>query len=106
MIKVLNEDKAKPYLGDEQFTLIGSLLQRVLNLVRDVKTKSQKSLLGLKKNLNVDEEDLERVKEELAKQCEASTFVMEISGQLVLNFGAQVATMVKSNFLNYFAINL
>lgn len=62
--------------------------------------------MGLKKNLDIDEEDLERVKEELAKQCEASTFVMEISGQLVLRFGPQVAGMVKSNFLNYFAINL
>lgn len=40
MLKVLNEDKAKPYLSDEQFTVIGALLQKVLNVVREVKTQS------------------------------------------------------------------
>lgn len=54
----------------------------------------------------MDEEDLERVKEEIAKICEASTYVMEISGQLVTNFGEAVAATVKANWLNYFAMNL
>ena len=54
----------------------------------------------------MDEEDLERVKEEIAKICEASTYVMEISGQLVTNFGEAVASTVKGNWLNYFAMNL
>lgn len=54
----------------------------------------------------MDEEDLERVKEEIAKICEASTYVMEISGQLVTNFGEAVAATVKGNWLNYFAMNL
>jgi len=31
---------------------------------------------------------------------------MEISGQLVVNFGESVHNMVKTHFLNYFAINL
>lgn len=31
---------------------------------------------------------------------------MEISGQLNLNFKEATANMVKSNFLNYFALNL
>ena len=54
----------------------------------------------------MDEEDLERVKEEIAKICEASTYVMEISGQLVTNFGQAVASTVKGHWLNYFATNL
>ena len=65
-----------------------------------------KSISGGKKNFDMDEEDLERVKEDLAKICEASTYVMEISGQLVLRFGETVANLVKTYFLNYFALNL
>ena len=80
MIKVLNEDKATNFMGDEQLNILGGLLQKVLNIVREVKTHSQKSILSMKKNLDLDEEDLDRVKQELSKQCEASTFVMEISG--------------------------
>jgi hypothetical protein len=86
--------------------VLGPLLNKVLNLVRDVKTNSQKSMAQIKKNLDMDEEDLERVMDELGKQCAASTYVMEISGQLVLNFGPKVTQMVKQNFLTYFAVNL
>jgi hypothetical protein len=32
------------------------------------------------KNLEFDEEDMENIKEEMAKICSASTYVMEISG--------------------------
>ncbi len=58
------------------------------------------------KNIEIDEEDEETFKENLAKISAASTYVMEISGQLVLNFKEQVANVVKQNFLNHFAINL
>lgn len=58
------------------------------------------------KTKDLDEEDIEVMKENLAKLTAPSTYIMEISGQLVLNFKEQVATMVKTNFLNYFALNL
>ena len=35
---------------------------------------------GKSKNIDMDEEDLERLRDELAKICGASTYVMEISG--------------------------
>jgi hypothetical protein len=108
MVKTLNENnkEAKNYMNDNHFNVLGPLLGKVLALVKDVKTASQKTLVGGKKNFDMDEEDLERVKEELAKVCEASTYVMEISGQLVLNFGPAATTLVKTHFLNYFAVNL
>lgn len=46
------------------------------------------------------------MKDNLCKLTAPSTYVMEISGQLVLNFGEVMAPLVKSNFLNYFALNL
>jgi hypothetical protein len=58
------------------------------------------------KNHEFDEEDVENMKENLAQLTAPSTYVMEISGQLVLNFGEMVGQMVKTNLLNYFALNL
>lgn len=58
------------------------------------------------KYLDRDEESEERFKEQMAKLSAPSTYVMEISGQLNLNFKEMTAPMVKSNLLNYFAMNL
>jgi hypothetical protein len=108
MIKSLNEDNKthKNYMNDQHFNQLGPLLGKVLAFVREEKTHAMKALQGGKKNFDIDEEDLERIKEEIAKICAPSTYVMEISGQLVLNFGSAVAPTVKTHFLNYFATNL
>ena len=108
MIKALNESNKvhKNYMNEQNFNVVGPLLGKILGLVRVAKDAATKQINGFKKNFDLDEEDFEKVKEELAKQCESSTYVMEISGQLVLNFGESIASMVKTHFLNYFAINL
>ena len=67
-------------MNESHFKVIGPLLGQVLNLVREAKTQTMKSLQGGKKNYDMDEEDMEQVKVELAKICGASTYVMEISG--------------------------
>jgi hypothetical protein len=59
-----------------------------------------------KSGFDIDEEDLDNIKVELSKVCEASSYVMEISGQLVLNYGEQVVPFVRDNIMNYFALNL
>ena len=80
MIKNLTENnkKNKNYMQETHFNVLGPILNKVLALVKEAKTASMKSLGN--KNLDIDEEDLENVKEELAKICGASTYVMEISG--------------------------
>jgi hypothetical protein len=75
-------------------------------LVKETKAASSKILQGGKKNFMLDEEDLEKIKEELGKVSRSATYIMECSGQLVLNFGPSVANMVKTHFLNFFALNL
>lgn len=106
MIKNLNENNktSKNYFNEAQLTTLGQLLNKLLNLVSEAK-KETVALLGSKK-LDLDEEDIEVMKENLAKLTAPSTYVMEISGQLVLNFKEIMATIVKTNFLNYFALNL
>lgn len=108
MTKVLNEDNkvSKNYMSEGHFNLLGPLLSKGLAIIKEAKAQTLKTISSGKKNFDIDEEDLERVKEELARICIASTYVMEISGQLVLNFKDAAAPMVKQHFLNYFALNL
>lgn len=106
MFKALNEAEEKNYLNEQHFAVMGPLLGKVLSIVKEAKAATMKSIQGGKKNFDLDEEDLERVKEELAKVCGAATYVMEISGQLVVGFGAQVAATVKNHWLNFFALSL
>eukprot|EP00347_Sterkiella_histriomuscorum_P001538 403371652 len=106
MIKNLNENNksSKNYFNESQLTALGQLLNKVLNLVSEAK-KETVALLSNKKH-DFDEEDIELMKENLSKLTAPSTYVMEISGQLVLNFKEIMANIVKTNFLNYFAMNL
>jgi hypothetical protein len=106
MMKNLNESNKvqKNYFSNDQLNALGMQLNKVLTLVSDAKKTTLSALNN--KNIEMDEEDEETFKETLAKISAASTYVMEISGQLVLNFKEQVADMVKSNFVNFFAMNL
>ena len=67
--------------------MIGPLFGKILNLVKETKAASSKILGGGKKNFVLDEEDMDKIKEELGKITRSSTYIMEVSGQLVLNFG-------------------
>lgn len=107
--KTLNEsntDAHKNYLSQTHFNGLGPLLKQVLELVQQAKQSTIKSMNQMKAGHELDEEDMDAIKLKLAKVCTASTYIMEVSGQLVLNFKEQVASMVKANFLNYFALNL
>jgi hypothetical protein len=69
MIKTLNEDNKshKNYLDNTHFNTLGPLLNKVLTQVRESKTNSMKSISGIKKNFDLDEEDMLKVREELSK---------------------------------------
>lgn len=84
--KTLNEENksAKNYMDEHSFSIIGPLLNSILELVKTAKNETIKTLNLKKAGLEVDDEDMEAIKIELAKICSASTYVMEISGQLVL----------------------
>lgn len=54
----------------------------------------------------MDEEDLDVIKEELSKVSRTSSYVMELSGQLVDIFKGAVEPVIKENCLNFFALAL
>lgn len=49
---------------------------------------------------------MDQLKEEMSKEFQAQTYVMEISGQLLLNFGKDAVPMSKTHFMNYYAKQL
>lgn len=80
MTKTLNENNKthKNYMTEDFFNTLGPILGKVLNLVSNAKKETINILNN--KNVDIDEEDVEVMKENLAKICAPSTFVMEISG--------------------------
>jgi hypothetical protein len=106
MTKTMNEQQPKTptYMEAEMFTKLGELMGKVLSLVSVAKKES--SSLVNQKNIVIDEEDLEVLKEQISKLTKPATYVMEISGQLCQGFKTLATTMVKENLLNYFAILL
>jgi hypothetical protein len=100
IIRGLNEKNTETvnYTTIDQMNALGQLMNKVLNLVTSAKAESMKLMNN--KHVEIDEEDLELLKEQMAKLSAASTYVMEISGQLNLNFKETTTDMVKSNLLN------
>lgn len=80
--KTMNETNKthKNYLDQNHFNILGPLLKKVLDLVKTAKTETLASINSKKSGLLIDEEDQETIRDELAKVCEASSYVMEISG--------------------------
>lgn len=80
MIKTLNEQQpSQPtYFTAEHIKGLVELLGQVLTQVSTVKKESG-SLLN-QKNIEIDEEDLEALKEQMTKLSKPATYVMEISG--------------------------
>ena len=60
-------------------------------------------LQASKANLEIDEEDMETIKEEFAKIGRLGSQTMELTGQLVEIFKDQAAEVVKTNSLSYWA---
>ena len=68
-----------------------------------VKSATKIVLSQKKKNFDLDEEDMEQIKEDLAKMTSVTTQVMELTGQLVEIFKDQAEPTVKAGAHAYFA---
>ena len=86
MTKTMNEQQPQQptYLDADSMRGLGELLGKVLTLVSAAKKESG-SLVN-QKNIEIDEEDLEALKEQMTKLSKPATYTMEISGQLCQGF--------------------
>ena len=79
----------RQFLSADQINALGPFIKGSLELVQEMKNAHQTLLSQTKGQLDLDEEDMEKIKEELAKLGKLATQTMELSGQLVEIFKDQ-----------------
>jgi hypothetical protein len=98
-LKALNEtnEVQRDFLSDQQIQEMGPVIKRTLDLVTALRMATKKVIENKKKNHEIDEEDIEKVKQDLAKVSDVACQVMELTGQLVEIFKNRAFEVVKNN---------
>lgn len=107
-LKALNEtnEVQRDFLSDQQIQELGPVIKRTLDLVTALRMATKKVIENKKKNHEIDEEDIEKVKQDLAKVSDVACQVMELTGQLVEIFKNRAFEVVKNNAQAFFANQL
>jgi hypothetical protein len=97
-LRALNKHNStrRDFLTQAQIEILGPLIKGTCDLVASVKSATKIVLGQTKKNYELDEEDIERIKEDLAKMTTVTSQVMELTGQLVEIFKDFAAATVKA----------
>jgi len=93
-------------LNDEQIAALGPILKDTLDLVAALKAAHRQVIQKTKSTYDIDEEDLEKIKEEMAEVGRVASQAMELSGQLVEKFGDRAFSAVDSSSKAYWATQL
>jgi len=93
------------YLTPNEIAEFAATMGAALKIIKATKDQSE-AVLRSKFGADLDEEDQEKITEELAKLCRASTEIMEASGQLSFAFKDRAAPHIKGHLMDYFAANL
>lgn len=70
----------RQFITQEQVASLGPIIKRTLDLVTALRGATKKVIESKKRNHEIDEEDLERVKEDLAKVSRVACQIMELTG--------------------------
>lgn len=107
-LRALNKSNQvrRDFLTTAQIEALGPIIKGTCDLVASLKTATQLVIGQTKKNFELDEEDIDRIKEDLARVSSVMTQVMELTGQLVEIFKDQAESVVKNNAQSYFANTL
>ena len=104
-LKALNEnnDTHREFLSDAQISSLGPLIKRTLDLVTALRQASKKVIQTKQQNREIDAEDEEKLKKDLAKVSDVACQVMELTGQLVEVFKNRAYAVVRDNAVQFFA---
>ena len=107
-LKALNEnnDTQRNFLSDEQITSLGPVIQRTLILVQALRVSTQKVIQKKRQNQEIDDEDIEQMKRDLAKVSDVATQVMELTGQLSDCFKDRAFPVVRDYAVDFFSKQL
>lgn len=96
----------RQFLTADQINKLGPFIKGSLELVQEMKGAHQEVLSKTKAQLDLDEEDMEKIKEDLAKIGKLANQTMELTGQLVEIFKDQATNVVKESSLFYWGQQL
>jgi predicted metal-binding protein len=105
-IKAINENidnHKQALMSCIDLNVCGQIMKQVLSLVDEVKSEQIKQIQEKKAGDDLDQEDEEEIKNELAKITKASTQVMELAGQLCGGYGEDCAQVIRDNCQKFFA---
>jgi len=85
---------------------LGPLMKQTLDIVSGLKAAHKTFLQQTKANYDIDEEDVDKIKEEMAQIGKVASQVMELSGQLVEKFKDAALPIVDENCKMYWATQL
>ena len=91
------------FLTEEQINALGPIIKETLDLVTSLKSAHRTLIQQTKATYDIDEEDLEKIKDEMAQVGRVASQVMELTGQLVEKFKDQALACVESSSKAYWA---
>lgn len=74
------------FLNQEQIDALQPILKETLDLVSSLKSAHRTLIQQTKSTYDIDEEDMDKIKEEMAQVGRVASQAMELSGQLVEKF--------------------
>ena len=93
-------------LSDEQIAACGPILKDTLELVGSLKAAHRTLIQQTKSTYEIDEEDMDKIKDEMAEVGRAAEQAMELAGQLTEKFGERAFAVVDSSSKAYWATQL
>ena len=94
------------FLTQDHINALGPLIQQTLQLVAALKSAHMQVISSNKATYDIDEEDKEKIKEEMAQVGRVASQVMELTGQLVEKFKDQALPIVESSSKAYWAAQM
>ena len=96
-------DNQRQFLTQDQINALGPLIKQTLDVVSGLKAAHKTFLQQTKANYEIDEEDVDKIKDEMAEIGKVASQVMELSGQLVEKFNDAALPIIESSSKAYWA---
>lgn len=94
------------FLDQAHITALGPIIRQTLELVASLKSAHMQVISSSKATFDIDEEDMDKIKEEMSKVGRVASQVMELTGQLVEKFKDQAFEVVDTNSKAYWVAQM
>ena len=96
-------DTNREFLTQDHINALGPLIKQTLDIVTGLKSAHKTFLQQSKANYDIDEEDVDKIKDEMAQIGRVASQVKELTGQLVEKFNDAALPVIESSSKAYWA---